>query len=341
MNLRQFVNLRTRKPSGPSRRDVLRGLLGAGLISFGPQPVATVAAGSNRSRRKRSNHCDVCARGCRFKHLQSAIDAATPGATIRLCQGTYRGQISITRDLTLSGAGRKQTALDGERRPGAAVITVGSGATVTVRELTVRGGNGNNGGGVDNAGALTLAGVTVTENHASQGAGIVNQIGGTLTLTNSLVTDNTANSQGGGLFLFGGQVTLDASQVTANKADPEQSGQGGGIFVFNGALRLTRSSVAANVAGLAGGGLFHLAGATRLDDSRVIGNKATGTSSQGGGLKILDGAVTLSGTEVTGNKAAAGGGLYKVGGALTIDPDSVTGNTPDNCAGQAVANCIN
>jgi predicted outer membrane repeat protein len=78
-----------------------------------------------------------------------------------------------------------------------------------------------------------------------------------------------------------------------------------------------------------------------LKDSHVTGNEANGAAGQGGGLKILGAAVTLSGTRVTGNTAANGGGIYSSGGAVTIEPESVTGNTPNNCAGDAVGNCVN
>lgn len=299
----------------PSRRHLLRGLAGAGLGLAGTRLPATVAAKKKRRKKKRKQaprRCDVCPRGCDFRSVQTAIDAAKPGVAIRLCPGAYRGKISIAKNVTLLGTGRERTILDGEGvASSTAVLTIDSGATVTVRALTVTGGNGGDGGGVVNEGTVTLDGVSVTANYANQGGGILNRVGGALTLTDCRVSGNEARSQGGGLFVFGDTVTLNGSHVTANET------------------------------GHNGGGLLVLGGEVRLNESDVTGNKAIEAGSEGGGLKILDGAVTLSGALVTGNTAAAGGGIYRVGGAVTINPDSVTGNTPNNCAGKAVDNCVN
>lgn len=299
---------------GSSRRAVLRGLPGVGGALAALRPPDAVAAKRKKKRRKKRKpalRCDVCRSGCAFTSLQEAVDAADPEAAIRLCPGAYRGRISVDKNLTLIGAGRKRSTLDSGGVAGTtAVLTVGSGATVTVRALTVKGGNGGDGGGIFNEGTLTLEGVNVTANHADKGGGIVNRTGG-LTLADCRVSGNEAGSQGGGLFLLGGAVTLNDSHVTANKT------------------------------GLNGGGMFVNGGAVTLNGSQVTGNKALGAGSEGGGLKIISGAVTLNGSPVTGNTAAAGGGIYNVDGTISVDPESVTGNTPDNCAGKAVGNCAN
>ncbi|MDF3040271.1 MAG: putative outer membrane protein pmp20 precursor [Thermomicrobiales bacterium] len=328
----------------PSRRHLLHALTGAGVGLFATRLPATVAAKKKRRKKRKQvqRRCDVCRRGCDFRGVQAAIDAAKPGATIRLCPETYRGRINIAKNLTLIGAERTRSILDGGGALSpTAVLTVASGATVTVRALTVKGGNGGDGGGIDNAGTLTLDGVSVTANSANQGGGIVNRAGGTLTLTESRVSGNKAGSQGGGLFVFGGDVTLTRTDVAANEAGPGQSGQGGGIFTLGGAVRLNESRVTGNETGLNGGGLLVNGGAVTLNQSQVTGNKATGTGSEGGGLKIISGAVTLNDTAVRGNSAAAGGGIYNVNGTVGTDPETVTGNTPDNCAGMAVGNCVN
>lgn len=152
---------------GPSRRDVLCGLLGVGLLPLGTRSGSAAMAKQKHSRKKDRPRCDVCSRGCSFRHVQSAIDAAKSGAIIRLCQGAYRERISITRNVTLIGAGRKRSFLDGGGAAGTtAVVTIGSGATVALRALTVRGGNGGDAGGIDNAGTLTIEEVDVSGNHA-------------------------------------------------------------------------------------------------------------------------------------------------------------------------------
>src|SRR5829696_796682 len=52
-----------------------------------------------------SRQCDVCAAGCAFTTVQAAIDAASAGATIALCAGTFAENVRINKNLTLAGAG--------------------------------------------------------------------------------------------------------------------------------------------------------------------------------------------------------------------------------------------
>jgi hypothetical protein len=333
------------------RRDVLRGLLGAGggLAALRLSDAGAAKRKKRRKKRKQAQRCDVCRRGCRFASLQKAVDAAASGATIRLCPGSYPAPVTVAKNLTLRGAGVDRSILDGGGTDRAtAVLTVASGATVVVRALTIRGGNGNeNGGGIANEGALTLDGVRVTGNVAKQGGGIAH-LAGELTLVDSRLSGNEATGsagQGGGLIVFGGTVTLNRSDVTANEA-PGVGGQGGGLYVLNDAeVRLNVSHVSENKATHGGGGLFISNGEVTLNDSQVTENEASpaNASSEGGGIKIIGGTVTLSGSQVTGNTAANGGGIYNSAGdtAVTVEPGSVTGNTPNNCAGQAVGNCVN
>ena len=39
----------------------------------------------------------------KFTTIQSAVDAAKPGDTIRVCAGTYVEQVSISKSLTIRG----------------------------------------------------------------------------------------------------------------------------------------------------------------------------------------------------------------------------------------------
>jgi hypothetical protein len=72
------------------------------------------------------------------------------------------------------------------------VFTIVSGVTVTLRDLTIRYGGAPNyydGGGLNNAGTMTLINSTVSGNTAGLGGGGIGNLG-TLTLTNSIVASN-------------------------------------------------------------------------------------------------------------------------------------------------------
>jgi predicted outer membrane repeat protein len=242
-------------------------------------------------------------------NLQAAITVAAAGATLTLCPGTWNltSTIAIAQNLTLVGAGVGQSILDGGNA--VQVLKIDRDVTVTVQDLTITKGRATGsffpedvGGGIFNAGTLTLVGVSVSVNTAGSGA-IYNANFGTLTLQDSRVMGNTANHSGGGIYTLG-TVTLQAG-----------------------------SSVMNNTATKNGGGIYNEHGTVTLQaDSSVSGN----TSVLGGGIVNRGGTLTLqAGSSVTGNTALFGGGILndqQQQGTVTLEPgSSVTGNSLDNC----------
>jgi hypothetical protein len=257
--------------------------------------------------------CDVCASGCPHETLEAALAAASDGATIQLCPGTYPSNAFIAdKELTVIGAGSgaSGTVLDGG---GAASVLTVLGTTVTLRALRLSGGDAASGGGIynDAGGTLTLSACVVSENVGISGGGIYN--GATLILNDSAVSNNVATANGGGIYNSGeGTVTLTDSTVNENEADAN----GGGIQNSDdGTLTLFGSDISENTASN-GGGIYNGSGTATLDaPSRVTGNKASNTG--------------------------GGGGIYNSnGGTVTLaNAKNVTGNELDNCAGADVPLC--
>jgi len=80
-----------------------------------------------------------------YPTIQAAIDAARPGRTVQVLAGTYTEQISISKDLTIVGAGMDTTII---RAPGTlvpntlgspSIVEVYGGANVSMSRLTVSG----------------------------------------------------------------------------------------------------------------------------------------------------------------------------------------------------------
>jgi len=190
--------------------------------------------------------CDVCPSGCAFSSVQAAVDAASPGTTIRICPGTYVGDLVITKNVTLIGTGdaadpTTNTILQGTGS--GRVVDILGRIEVTLRNVRITGGSAGFGAGITNEqGTLTLIDSTVTGNTASQlGGGIYNE-SGTLTLTNSEVAGNSAAVAAGGIYNGTGTVTIDAaSRVTGNTA-PE----GGGIYNNFGTVTLASNQIVTN-----------------------------------------------------------------------------------------------
>ena len=80
-----------------------------------------------------------------FPTIQSAINAAHPGDTIKIAPGTYAEQLSIEKNLTLLGAGAEATTIRAPAVlvPGplgnSAIVEIRAGASVAMSRLTVSG----------------------------------------------------------------------------------------------------------------------------------------------------------------------------------------------------------
>ncbi len=180
------------------------------------------------------------------------------------------GDLDVSGDITITGAGARSTILDGGQLD--RVLDIAGGVTATISGLTIKRGMGSStsGGGLQNAGTLTLREVMFSSNSAQQNGGAIDNTG-TLTIERSTINRNTATAIGGGLHNTGTatltNVTLDSNSAGAN---------GGGIFnVSSGTLALTHVTLALNSAPATpptnGGGINNL-GTTSLKSVLLSGN---------------------------------------------------------------------
>lgn len=183
----------------------------------------------NGKKKKKTADCgpcandDVCPSGCAFNEIHEAINAASPGATIRIGAGTYKENIYIEKNITLIGAGAGKTIVDGKAEE--SVIGIEPGLTaVTLRDMTLTNGKSSGvGGGISNGTAqTTLINLIITENIATtRGGGFDVNIGGKVTVQNCTISNNHAGEGGGGIYTLGA-VTCTGSTLTANTSgDPD------------------------------------------------------------------------------------------------------------------------
>ena len=156
------------------------------------------------------------------------------------------GDIDITRNPTISGAGAGSTIVNGNGT--ARVFEVAAGAFTYVEKMTIRNGMGGvstvlfghvHGGGIHNHGTLILVDSTVRDSTAPTGGGITNATTGVLTLVNVTITGNTATGSGGGLENLG-TATLANVTISGNTA-----GSAGGLYTTR-SMRLNNTIVANN-----------------------------------------------------------------------------------------------
>ena len=276
--------------------------------------------------------------------LREAILAtnATSGAdVIVLASGTYRleilganenhsdtGDINITDDLEILGAGTKTTIIDGLGND--RLFTVGNQSSVTISGMTLTGGTaqGNPQGGtilVNNSSALTLANVRIHQSSAITGGAIyVDQ--STLVLTGSQLDHNQA-VMGGAIYNRSGSVNITASSLALNSATQ----RGGAIYNdANGlGLQLTNVTLSTNTANVQGGAIY-TKGNAAIQQSTIAFNQSNST----GGLAISSGTVTLQnsiladniGGNASGSLQSLGNNLSDVSLAALNQPSDLVGN---------------
>jgi len=274
-----------------------------------------------------------CVSLCTEQGIRDAI-AEGGGPHFFACDGpttvVTEGEIVIDNDVILDGVGNLTVDAGGTHR----VFSVAANITTELRGMAITGGaSETNGGGIQNAGVLTVTNSTVSGNTANgAGGGIYSRYDfSVLTVTNSTVSGNDARggSSGGGIYNAGtGAVTN--STVSDNFAN-----QGGGIFQI-GNMTLTNITVSDNFANEGGGIYFggSLEDSVRTLKNSIVSNNAA--SDYGGGI-LNHGLLTLANSTVSHNTARGGGGMDNTG-ALTLANSTISGNTAAVDWGSAILN---
>jgi CSLREA domain-containing protein len=220
----------------------------------------------------------------RAANLDSQVDSCQPGDgrdTIQVGEGTFllkltgigedealNGDLDITDDLTITGAGVSVTIIDGDHLD--RVFHVVGDVSVVIAGMTIQNGNASTssglfggggilnengnlvvrnstissnravrtGGGIDNAGTSSLVDVTISGNSSDEGGGIFND--GSLSLTNTTLNNNESFKTGGGLD-NSGDSTLTNVTIDNNTTQGKNGGDGifndGNLTVLNGTIR--------------------------------------------------------------------------------------------------------
>jgi CSLREA domain-containing protein len=339
-------------------------------------PVAAQAASFTVTTTNDSNDAGGCTASlCSLRDAVIAANTAGGTNTITLPSGHYTlsiapsnptndattGDLNVVSGdtLTINGAGAGATTIDGggiDR-----VFNVASGASLAVARATVTGGkpaSGDavlDGGGLLNAGTLSLNTDVVTGNQApvGNGGGVDQQdTAGTTTVTDSTFSSNTAGSGavafglGGGIHTDDGSLAtlaVSASTFTGNLA----TGNGtGGAYSCGGALDLdgatdtiTNSTLADNTSG----GPFSCGGAVDIDTNQPVQFSSdtiafnslpdnVDTASAGDGAGVWNGSrtnVQFQNTIVAHNTRGVGNGTTQTG-SKSEDCDAPTNSNPGN-----------
>jgi hypothetical protein len=234
----------------------------------------------------------------------------------------------LASGLTIMGPGASSLTVSGNHA--VTVFTIAGVQNVTISGLTVTGGKtSTQGGGISNYGQLTLNGVTVTGNSntgfGSEGGGISSSGGTQLTLLNCLISNNSASNGAGIATGLSSTTTITGSTITGNTG----ANGGGGAGIYNaGTITIRSSTISANTGASAGGGIENgsVHATLVLDASAVVGNSS---ESVGGGIQNAGGSLTITDSTIANNSARSGGGIqaFNGTGSITINDSTITENT--------------
>jgi len=252
------------------------------------------------------------------------------------------GDLDIRKDLTIQGAGPRQTIIDGASFD--RVFDIFAPATVKLAGMMIRNGFAfDGGGGIRNAGTLTLNRVIVRANRVrggeAFGGGIRNN--GALAIAESAIVGNSASTDsrlgstiGGGIYNVD-LLTLTRSTVSRNLACPTFQafffcGRSGGIGNA-GTLAVIDSTISGN-----SGGIFNFnGGAMSAVGSAIVSSFSdVGVTSNG---VVASGVATLTNTIIADNSGGpqCQGVFASVGGNLATDTSCGLSGPDDAVAADA------
>ena len=285
-----------------------------------------------------SNNCMSALTAC--KTIGHGISLASSGDSIMVATGTYRENLTINISLSLIGSGASGTIIDGEGIN--TVVTISStSAQVAISKVTVTYGYSQqySGGGIDNAGILTINAARIAGNRSRcSGGGIAN--GGVLTINKSTISENNVSQVGicrgfGGGIGNSGTLTINNSTISGNTASGTFGPTGGGIY-NKGTLIVNNSTISGNVlaksgtfGGTDGGGITN-SGTLKISSSTISANGAQFGGNLYGTARMQNSIIahSLSGGNCHGTVASEGYNLSSDGTCSLSGPGDIKNTNP-------------
>ncbi len=329
-----------------------------GGVALGVLHVTDLRAASFTVTRTDDTERGACNPGdCSLREAIEAANALAPEtSTITLPAGTYgltiAQRLSMSADITITGAGSAATIVDGNQLVGVFDIIgtdeidgitvrngldasgaggggIHNGGTFTGTDLALDGNTTNGpGGGLFNEGTAYLIQGMLRNNMAAEGGGFSNT--GFISVLGSFTIDgNTSTAEGGGV-RNDGFVSLDNTNPPVPPAPPtgggtisaNHSGTSGGGIYNTGLISLMNVALDGNRAAADGGALWN---AGSLD---AVNGTISRSAAGGNGAGFWnDGTTTLTNATLANNSTVAGmGGAVWNDGVLLLDSGTVAGN---------------
>jgi CSLREA domain-containing protein len=283
--------------------------------------------------------CADFAGNCSLRAAIQEANAVAGADIITLPANTYflTKELPITQDLTINGAGRTLSLIDGTGFINTRGFNISPTIQLALNDLTMQ--NFPKALVIDgiaaNHGVLSLTDCTLRDNTNTDswnpGSAISNYCEGcTVNLSGTHVYGNSSPACGA-IASYGTLVIDGGSQLYSNSAT---AGRGGAICNESGALTVTGASIHNNASSGEGydfgGAIFQSSGSMLLSQSQVEDNTA---QNLGGGVYVGGGTLSIQGSLLSGNSATTGGGLYIYSQSSTITSTIISQNQAVNGAG--------
>jgi CSLREA domain-containing protein len=244
------------------------------------------------------------------------------------------GDLDVTDDVTLSGAGAGATVIDADGIDRLFHV-VGFDPTMWIEDVTLTGGIR---GALYTEGGLAVANSVVAGNTSGLWGIITNQ-GGDLLVIDSLISDNTTDF--GAITSHFGTLEVDGTLITRNG---RLSSLTGGIDAYQNETLIVDSTIEGNGFAPGGNGGSRYGGISNRGPSSMIISGSTIAGNRGsfaGGIynltyQSMDGSIqdqplivvnsTISGNTAGSNPGSKGGGIQLGGGELWISNSTVADN---------------
>ncbi len=270
-----------------------------------------------------------------FETIQEGIDAASPGDTVIVAEGTYVENIQFKgKNITLGSTEPtdptvvENTVIDGKRSGSVVAFAGTEDETCVLSGFTIRKGRADHGGGIcggtefDHTHA-TIENNIISANSAGDGGGLAYCDGA---IQNNVITGNMSwREWRGGAGLYDCDGTIENNTISGNSATGDWN-SGGGLRSCDGTIQ--NNTITGNRARSAGG-LANCSGV--IQNNTISGNP-------GGGLSECY--ATIQNNIISGNTAKWGsGGLYQC--HWIIRNNTVFGNSLEDAgaAGGGMADC--
>lgn len=191
-----------------------------------------------------------------YADLQAAIDAAQPGDTVLVDDGSYNGPFIISKPITVTSSSPDFSPL--LTGPGLVVsISLGAGEASEISGFTISGGTD----------------------------GAVFATGGYPIIRNNVITENQKCGSGPGIYAYFAAATITNNEISYNRVQPGCSATGGGIYL-GGTPSAGQSFVADNsIQGNDTGIYLNAAGTPVIERNNIRNNS---TYNNGGGITMFN-----------------------------------------------------